>query len=91
MARRWRPQLAVNMTRIELEAGFSVTAHLVGGNKGYLNPWGVSRGFQGECPSLAGAKVLEMLYLREEEFQVFAEHDLIRRGSLTWLPGYMTT
>lgn len=31
-------------------------------------PWGVGRGFGGECTSLAGAEVLGMTHLREKEF-----------------------
>ena len=36
------------------------------GNELY-ETWGVSRGFQGECTTLAGTKVLGMLHLHEEE------------------------
>lgn len=54
--------------------------------KGYLNLWGVGRGFRGNCTSLAGDKVLEMPYLYEKEVQVLAGHNLTKeRGSLTWL------
>jgi hypothetical protein len=40
-------------------------------------PWEVGRGFQGECTVLAGAEVLGMLHLHEEEFQVLPGHVLI--------------
>lgn len=41
-------------------------AHLIDGNKGFINLWGVVRGLQGECISLVGAEVLGMPHLHEE-------------------------
>lgn len=59
-----------------------------------LKPVGSGRGFQSECTSLAGANVLGMPYLHEEEFQVLTGHDLVRREAVypvTWPPGDVTT
>lgn len=60
------------------ETGFTEQL-LISGNKSYSNLWGVGRSFQGKCPSLAVAEVLEIPYLHKEQFQVLAGHDLIRR------------
>jgi hypothetical protein len=44
------------------------------------------------CTLLAGAEVLEMFHLPEEEFQVLVEQVLIGRGELVfWPPGYTST
>lgn len=49
--------------------------------QGLYKPWGVGRGFEGgECILSAGAKVLGMLHLHEEELEVFAGHVLRKRG-----------
>ena len=42
----------------------------------------MGRDFWGECTSLAGAEVLGMLHLHEEEFQVLAGHVLIGREDI---------
>ena len=39
----------------------------------------LDKGFLGECTSWARVRVLEMLYLHEEEFQVLAGHVLTGR------------
>ena len=42
----------------------------------------MSRGFQGECSSLAEAEVLGMFHLHEEEFWVLAGYMLIGREDI---------
>lgn len=39
----------------------------------------LDKGFLGECTSWARVRVLEMLYLHEEEFHVLAGHVPIRK------------
>lgn len=55
---------------------FSQTALLYCGAWGYINLGEMGSGFRGECTSLAGAEVLEILHLHGEEFQVLAGHAL---------------
>lgn len=50
--------------------GFGELVQFIGGNKSYLNLCGVSRSSRGECTSLAGAILLGMPHLHDEEFQV---------------------
>lgn len=47
----------------------SLTACLIGGNRGYLTLWG-------ECASLAGAKVPGKPHLHKEAFQVLLDRTL---------------
>lgn len=50
--------------------------------------------FQGEYMLLAGAEVLGTPHLHEEEVQVLAGYDLIRKEEVKpamWPPDYMTT
>ena len=59
------------------------------GNELY-ETWGVSRGFQGECMSLAGAEVPGTLHL----IKVLTGHVLIGREEVKpviWPPSYLTT
>lgn len=64
--------------QLSLETVFSeIALFCKGRNKGYINLRDWVRVFQGDCTSLVGAKVLKMLHLHEEEFQVFAGHVLL--------------
>ena len=53
------------------EMVFSESAPFTGGAQELYKPWEVGMGSQDECTSVAGAKVLGMLHLQEEEFRVF--------------------
>ena len=54
----------------------------------------MGRNFGGMCASLAGAEVLGMIHLHEEDFQVLLGYILIRREEVKpviWPSGYVTT
>lgn len=58
--------------------GFIETACVIGRgkNKGYLNIWGMSRCYWGECTALARAKVLGMSHLHKDEVQLVLDTTL---------------
>jgi hypothetical protein len=66
----------------------------IGGNKSYINFGEWVCGFQDDYTLLVDTKVLEMLYLHGEEFQMLAGHVFIRREKVKpviWPLGYVTT
>lgn len=71
---------------------FSEVALLYWWYQGLFKPWGVGRGFQGECTLMAGAEVLGMLHLHEQVFQILAGHVLRGREvvrPVIWLPDHI--
>lgn len=59
--------------------GFSMKQLLLLGYEQLYKPWGVGRGFRGECTLLFGTKVLLMFHLYENEFQELVRHVLVGR------------
>jgi hypothetical protein len=56
------------------ENSFGELVQFIAENKSYLNFWAVSRGYWGQCTSLA--RVLGMPHLHEEQFQMMLDMTL---------------
>lgn len=77
MARSGRGLRQHELSENRLSGGsFSETAHFNRGNQGYLNLWGVNRGYLSESTSLARARVLGMPHLHKEKFQLLLDMTL---------------
>lgn len=59
--------------------------------EGFLNLWGVGRGSSGSVHFIGKGQSTEDTSYAQEEISNIAGHSFIKRGSTSWLPGYMTS